>query len=95
MANGMEAFDRFMDMAESAVDTIAGKKPAAPARSTSQGSARPSSSTAIAANVNPIMEAIDAETGTTIFIVKMGNDSAECRSRAFAERIRRLLMEHS
>lgn len=94
MANGMEAFDRFMDGLDSMVDTVAGKKSAPAPHASARPAQRPSSSTAIAANVNPIMEAIDAETGTTIFIVKMGNDSAECRSRAFAERIRRLLMEH-
>ena len=90
MAKGMEAFDQFMDGLDSMVDTIAGKKPAGPAPRAPQA---PSPSTALAANVNPIIEAIDPETGATIFIVRHGNETAECRSRAFAERIRRLLME--
>lgn len=90
MADGMEAFDRFMDMADSTLDMLAGKKPA-----TRAPSAAPSSSTALAVDVSPIMEAIDAETGASVFIVKQGNDRAECNSRKFAELVRRLLLENA
>lgn len=91
MAIGMEAFDRFMDGADSIADMLSGKKPATPAP---RAPSTPSSSTALAVDVHPIMEAVDAESGTTIYIVKHGNDRAECSSRKFAERVRRLLMEN-
>lgn len=51
--------------------------------------APPSTSTAIAARQFRIVEAIAAETGTTIFVVTNGTVRAECSTRDLAEKILR------
>lgn len=38
-----------------------------------------------------VHEALDAQTGATVYVVTDGQDRAECSSRAFAERVRGLL----
>lgn len=98
----MEAFDRGLDFAEGVVDTLSGR-PVRPFRPTHANAERPrptvstppstkSSPAASAAPTIAIDDIIDAVTGRAVFIVRMGGETAECSSRAFAERMRKALL---
>jgi hypothetical protein len=86
---GLGAFDQFMDFVEGGIDAITGTSRARPQTPTptNDAPAAPRSPRPI-----EILEVIDAHTSRPIFIVKVSDgDTAECSSRALADRIKRAL----
>jgi hypothetical protein len=79
---GLGAFDQFMDFVEGGIDALTGTRPRRPTADASPSVTGPIE----------ILEVLDAVTSRPIFIVKLpSGDTAECSSRALADRIRRAL----
>lgn len=85
---GLDAFDRIFDFAEGVADGLSGKTDTRPFREKA-----PTGGSSVAMKVT-VTEAIDAETGALVFIVKQGSNRAECGSSSFANHIAKLLREN-
>lgn len=83
--NALDGADRVLNHAKYAEDKLEGHRAAAKAKA--PAAAAPSTSTAIAARRFRIIEALDAETGETIFVVTDGNSRAACSTRELAEKL--------
>lgn len=85
---GPGALDQLFDFVEGGLDAITGTSRARPQRPTSV----PTPAAASPFGRIEILECTDAVTGREVFVVKCGNgDTADCSSRAIADRIKRAL----
>jgi hypothetical protein len=71
--------------------TARGSSPPPPAAATTPALPQVSISSAISRQEFRIIESIDAQTGSEIWVVTNGRDRAECRSQEFATRVRAAL----
>jgi hypothetical protein len=97
---GVEATDRVLNRGKRVAEQQKARRDrreVIDAQSTPKATKKPASTTAVAKRPHfYIVEAIDAKSGTTIFVVTDGgNARTECSSRAFAEKILRALERSS